>query len=309
MSKLFSGLFASKCKTNINFDERKGEGKKTILVTDPHDQFKTSNKTMSVFTSGDSISGTVTLTPAKRLDHQGVKVELKGEIVLYYENKEVHQFIYLTKDVAQPGTLTGGAAKSFNFNFPNVDKPYESYRGTNADLRYYVQVTVQKNIGKVTAEQEFWVQNIGTKPQKDKGVIMEVGIEEVIMLQIKYERVNLRLGEIIHGKLHFSLVNTEIDIGEVSIIRKETIGYAGTQHTEQETLKKFEVIDGSPISGEIVPMRLYLTAVEPWKLTPTCENVNNKFTVRYYVHLSLCDKVGRRYFKQHELLLWRESLS
>eukprot|EP01027_Heterolobosea_sp_BB2_P006755 GEZU01010156.1.p1 GENE.GEZU01010156.1~~GEZU01010156.1.p1 ORF type:complete len:138 (+),score=43.15 GEZU01010156.1:211-624(+) len=137
---------------------------------------------------------------------------------------------------------------------------------------------------------------------------MEVGIENVIMLQIKYERVNLDLGGIVQGKLNFSLVNADIDIGEVSIIKKETIGYAGSQHTEQETLKKFEVIDGSPISGEVVPMRIYLNSIEKWKLTPTCENVNNKFTVKYFLHLSLCDKAGRRYFKQHELFLWRKTL-
>jgi len=104
------------------------------------------------------------------------------------------------------------------------------------------------------------------------------------------------------------LVNVKIDKAEVSIIKKETIGQGELATTEQEILKKFEVIDGTPAKDEIVPVRLYLSAVDAWKLTPTCNNVNNKFNVKYFIHLALCDAKGRRFFKQREIKLWRQSL-
>lgn len=112
----------------------------------------------------------------------------------------------------------------------------------------------------------------------------------------------------IEGKLKFYLVNVKIDKAEVSIIKKETCGQGDFAITEQEILKKFEVIDGTPAKDEVVPVRLYLSAVDAWKLSPTCQNVNNKFSVKYFIHLALCDSKGRRFFKQREIKLWRKHI-
>eukprot|EP01052_Picozoa_sp_SAG31_P027899 SAG31_NODE_2649_length_5298_cov_3.570110_3_plen_94_part_00 len=35
------------------------------------------------------------------------------------------------------------------------------------------------------------------------------------------------------------------------------------------------------------------------------QNVNNKFSVKYYLNLVLIDEEDRRYFKQQEIQLWR----
>lgn len=49
---------------------------------------------------------------------------------------------------------------------------------------------------------------------------------------------------------------------------------------------------------------MYLT---PYDLTPTYENVHNKFTVRYFLNLVLVDEEDRRYFKQQEIRLFRKA--
>lgn len=51
-------------------------------------------------------------------------------------------------------------------------------------------------------------------------------------------------------------------------------------------------------------LRMYLT---PYDLTPTYENVHNKFTVRYFLNLVLVDEEDRRYFKQQEIRLYRKA--
>lgn len=50
---------------------------------------------------------------------------------------------------------------------------------------------------------------------------------------------------------------------------------------------------------QCIPVRLYLTGFE---LTPTYTNVQNKFSVRYFLNLVLVDEEDRRYFKQQEIL-------
>ena len=56
------------------------------------------------------------------------------------------------------------------------------------------------------------------------------------------------------------------------------------------------------LAGESIPVRLFLT---PYELTPTYRNINNKFSVKYYLNLVLVDEEDRRYFKQQEITMYR----
>ena len=53
---------------------------------------------------------------------------------------------------------------------------------------------------------------------------------------------------------------------------------------------------------EIVPIKFFLS---PYELGPTHSNVNNRFSVQYFLNLVLMDVEDRRYFKQHEIQMFR----
>lgn len=102
---------------------------------------------------------------------------------------------------------------------------------------------------------------------------------------------------------------------ELSIIKRETIGTSPNQSNDNETVVKFEIMDGAPVRGknqlfynlissigETIPIRLFLG---PYPLTPTFREVNKKFSTRYYLNLVLIDEESRRYFKQQEITLFR----
>ena len=61
-------------------------------------------------------------------------------------------------------------------------------------------------------------------------------------------------------------------------------------------------MDGAPVKGECVPIRLFLG---PLDLTPTYRLVNGVFSVKYYLNLVLIDEEDRRYFKQQEVIFYR----
>lgn len=92
-----------------------------------------------------------------------------------------------------------------------------------------------------------------------------------------------------------------------------------------------QIMDGSPSRGETIPIRLFLGGFD---LTPTFRDVNKKFSTRYYLSLVLidegksptCPRSGlpshpvhnpntylsilpdaRRYFKQSEIILYRQA--
>ena len=61
-------------------------------------------------------------------------------------------------------------------------------------------------------------------------------------------------------------------------------------------------MDGCPAQGEVVPIRLYLSGVD---LTPSYKNINNRLQVKHYINLVLIDQDDRRYFKQHDIEIYR----
>ena len=52
---------------------------------------------------------------------------------LFYDRGNHHEFTSLVKELARAGVMTENA--TFDFEFLNVEKPYETYTGTNVRLR------------------------------------------------------------------------------------------------------------------------------------------------------------------------------
>ena len=75
-----------------------------------------------------------------RLEHQGIKIEFIGQIELYYDRGNHHEFLSLVKELARPGKLTENT--SFKFEFNQVEIPYECYLGKHVRLGYFLRVTV-----------------------------------------------------------------------------------------------------------------------------------------------------------------------
>lgn len=53
---------------------------------------------------------------------------------LFYDRGHHHEFLSLSQELAAPGEMR--QAQTFDFNFKNVEKQFESYHGINVKLRY-----------------------------------------------------------------------------------------------------------------------------------------------------------------------------
>lgn len=52
---------------------------------------------------------------------------------LFYDRGHHHEFLSLSQELAAPGEMR--QAQTFDFNFKNVEKQFESYQGINVKLR------------------------------------------------------------------------------------------------------------------------------------------------------------------------------
>ncbi|KAI6026026.1 vacuolar protein sorting-associated protein 26-domain-containing protein [Pisolithus marmoratus] len=266
------------------------------------------DKTIScpVYYDGDSVTGQITIRvrDGKRVSHDGIKVEFIGSIDLFYDRGHHHEFLSLSQELAAPGDLR--QAQTFDFLFKNVEKQYESYLGINVKLRYFVRVTVSRRLAEVTKDRDIWVHSYRMPPDSNNAIKMEVGIEDCLHIEFEYNKSKrvqpYHLKDVIVGKIYFLLVRIKIKHMELSIIRRETTGSPPNQYNESETITKFEIMDGAPVRGETIPIRLFLGGFD---LTPTFREVNKKFSVRYYLNLVLVDEENRRYFKQQEITIFR----
>lgn len=258
-----------------------------------------------LYYDGESVSGKVNVVMKKantKLEHQGLKIEFIGQIDLFFDRGNRHEFVSMVRELARPGILTQNA--SYNFEFVNVEKPYESYTGANVKLRYYLRVTMVKRLSDLVKEQDICVHTLAQYPDLNSSIKMEVGIEDCLHIEFEYNKSKYHLKDVIVGKIYFLLVRIKIKHMEIQVIKREIAGSGPNALNESETLAKFEIMDGAPVRGESIPIRLFLSGYE---LTPTMRDINKKFSVKYYLNLVLVDEEERRYFKQQEVTLFRKA--
>lgn len=275
---------------------------------------------LPIYKDGESVKGNVTIRTreGRKVEHLGVKVQLLGSIETNTDSVVSSDFLSMATELAAPSQLIH--PETYQFEFKNVEKQYESYRGKNARLRYYVKVTVsRKSATEITREKELWVYQIvsqtpnqETEPQegtksdlvsRPTTVRMDVGIEECLHIEFEYLKSRFSLKDVIVGRIYFLLVRLKIKHMELSLIRRETVGAPPNQITDSTTVVRFEIMDGAPVKGETIPIRLFLGGFD---LTPTYKDVNKKFSTRTYLSLVLIDEDARRYFKQSEIILYRD---
>merc|ERR1719161_2593713 len=247
----------------------------------------------------------VSVRPGKKMEHQGIKVELIGQVDMIYDKSGSYDFFSITKDLEPPGSMY--ESKQYKWKFAAVDKQNETYSGINVRLRYFVRLSVVRNYAaNITKEVDMVVQNLYPQPELNNSLKMEVGIEDCLHIEFEYDRSKYHLKDVVVGKVYFLLVRIKIKHMELNIVRRETTGNtSGNQHSDNETLTKFEIMDGAPVKDQCVPVRLYMSGFD---LTPTYNKVQNKYTVKYFLSLVLVDEEDRRYFKQQEIFIWRKKI-
>ena len=220
----------------------------------------------------------------------------------FFVSNSVSNFIELSNELESPGT-SQLENKEYTFNFPQVNMKYESYKGDYAVVKYIIRVTIETKLRSLKYENEFCVINPIEKKILDykiEPIQLGVGIKDLLQLSIEFRNKNIPHNGCMFGKITFKKVQIGLKFMEIQIVRREIL--LGDINCEPAYLAKFEIMDGGPIKNEFIPVRMFL---KPYELTPTYENVNSKFYVRYYINLVIADQNDERYFKQKEIVLYR----
>lgn len=283
---------------------------------------------------------TLRVKEGKRVEHLGIKVSVIGSTDMVktsnsgkvstqsfdedVKKKTVDQFLCLSDDLCPAGDLQHTI--NFPFTFKDLTKRYESYRGKNVDVSYCVKVTVMRKSTDISKKRKFWVYkyddlntktNTSAAPVQDgandsnnndgnavsdlnKPVRHDIGIENCLHLEFEFSKSQYNLKEVIVGRIYFLLTRLKIKHMELSLMTRETSGLKPSTFLLDTTAIRFEIMDGSPVRGETIPIRLFLSGYD---LVP--DMASNYFNVKNYLSLVIVDEDNRRYFKQTPIMLYR----
>jgi vacuolar protein sorting-associated protein 26 len=176
----------------------------------------------------DPVKGKVVvqLNKNKNFEHNGIKVELIGVIENYKEKTKSSRFIALTRDLEAPGQLNNEITH-FDFEFSNVEKQYETYKGKNVCVKYFLQTTMSSKYKGVVHEAEFVVfkpKSLSDLQKDNKPQIIEVGIEDWIHVSFEVDKSKFFLRDCIEGQVVFRKVSVRLDSMDIQLVRRETIG-------------------------------------------------------------------------------------
>ena len=208
----------------------------------------------------------------------------------------------MSSDISRPEEIIQEKT-ILSFNFQNVKLPYESYKGDYATVKYYVKIIIISTYKNAEYEKEFAVVNpydSSILQKNDEPIHMQVGMKQKLSLSIFFQHKNYNCRGTLKGFIFFNYLNINLKFMEVQIVRREVI--FGDKKCEPAYVARYELIDGVPTKNERIPIRFFLKS---YNLTPTYQNVDNVFCVRYFLNLVIADEEDNRYFKQKEICLFR----
>ncbi|MCQ2816321.1 MAG: vacuolar protein sorting-associated family 26 protein [archaeon] len=193
--------------------------------------------------------------------------------------------------------------KSYDFKFQQVNMNYESFKGDYIEVKYYILVKILASLRDITHEAEFTVIN----PEEESVLLNDketinlcVGIHDMLKISIDFAHKHYYYHGLMEGTITFLQVGMPLTFMELQIIKRENL--EKQDENPPACMAKFELMDGSPVRNEKIPIRLFL---KPYDLTPTYESINNQFSVKYYINLVLEDNEENRFFKQKEVIFHR----
>ena len=260
-----------------------------------------------VFYDKEDIKGKVILTiNGKDFEHKGIKIVLKGIII---EKKNIIQsktkeFLYSEYELEKPGIFKEENI-IYEFEFKEVKKKYESYRGENIIVKYFVTFIIETKLRSMKYEKEFIVLNpIKENELREKRKNLRILIEDEqnkFICDIPSQHIDMK--GVIPGVISVEKLTSKISSIMLQIVKRETIkGLDKEKQLNPKSISSYEVLDGDLIEKEKIPIRIFLS---PYNLTPSYSNIEDIYFVNYYLTVVITDSEGKKNSSLKEIILYR----
>ena len=193
----------------------------------------------------------------------------------------------------------------YEFEFKNVEKKYETYRGELITVKYLVIFIIETKLRNMKYEKEFVVINPINEKMLNKEQKLRYKIEnDKIKFLIDIPFKNIDFKGVIPGIITIKKLNNhKIDSIMIQIIKRENINSSEKEKLHKSiTIGTFEVLDGEIIEKEKIPFRIFLSS---YSLTPSYFNLEKLYSINYYMAIIISDNEGNKFSDVKEINLFR----
>lgn len=249
-----------------------------------------------IYGQNETVSGSISVSPpdGKTISHQGVNLKLFGEF-RNEKNEVLNRFFVRSQFLTPAGTLSQPI--NTDFKFDHLAFPTSSYYGTAVNVYYGIEVVIVHRISDFVVQKPFDVL-IFTPAEKTEPIHNEVGIKNVLHIEFVFPKSLYDVEETVCGAAYFILVKLRIVHMSVSIYRNETYEDNNTYFKNKTVLKTYEIMDGAPVRGDSIPIRLFMGDSGLWSYTKFRDS---PLKVEQFIRVQLIDENGKKYFKRMKI--------
>lgn len=251
----------------------------------------------NVFQVGESFDISLKIsTPKGNFSHRGIDFEFCTEFLP--KGGKVIKYNAVSLRVSEAGTI----ANSQDFKLPkcNIGPNCQTYIGESFSLRHWIRISVKKLIGAVDFERELIAYNVSPPSKKLDLICVRVAVQDSIRIDLITNRRQFEINDVITGAAHFLLVNLKVKLFTVALIAQEYTEVNGKVNRTKNRIQSWEITDGAPVKGEIIPFRLFL---HPLHLNPSCSNPELGYSVTHFLHFTVVTMSNEKYFKALQIKL------
>ena len=251
-----------------------------------------------IFNCGDSFDVKVKITTkSSSFSHKGISFEFLS--VLETNNGKTTQLTTpVTIPLIEPGTLSG----TVECQLPQLTIPaqVQTYHGELFSIRHILKFVAKKTFGHVEYQEEIKAFSYSPCITKLQPLCVRVAVTENVRVDLLINRRKFELRDVILGGAHFLLVALKITKFQVSLIAQELYEVDNKPIKHKSTIHTWQVTDGPPVKGEIIPFRLYLS---PLNLCPSVVDQAKGYSVSHFLHFQLFTTSGQKYYKSLQIKL------
>ena len=244
-----------------------------------------------VYIHGDTVKGTVTITiDSDPVSHTGISVGLKG-IYKDETGEEVDTFFEKAMQVLPASTLS--QKLTFPFSFRMVAFPFPTYHGHLLNIMYVAECTLGGE-NPIITRVPFTVMfpsEIAKRPVRKM-----IGIRSVTHILVMFDSdvIDARkcfVGAIMMAGSMIRLTKLTLELHRNEVVRDAQ----GNTQEVNDRIGSFEIMDGTPVRGTLVPIRMFLGG---WKCWPSPKVNSCRISCKYTLQLIVNDDGGGIYMKR-----------
>jgi vacuolar protein sorting-associated protein 26 len=178
----------------------------------------------------------------------------------------------------------------------------QTYHGHSFSVCHWIRLTVKKTLGSIDYSEEVYSYEIAPVAKALDPLCIRVAVAENIRVDLLINRRKFDISDVICGAAHFLLVALKIKTFTLSLVAQELMEAEGKTKKHKTVCGTWEITDGAPVKGEIVPFRVFLA---PLDISPSCANAAGGYTVTHFLHFTIITTGREKYFKQLQIKLYK----